>query len=210
MEPKDLRFVAELHLRFFPDGFFPRLGRAFLMQYYRSFLSSRTTVAVVAEDGGVPCGYLVGMLDPAAHRRELLRDHGLRLALSALAALSVRPRLAGDFARTRLRRYGRAVLRQLRPGPVAEGGPGPAAPAVLSHVAVLESSRTSGVGTTLVEHFVAAARAARRESACLVTRSGDQGAGPFYTRLGWTSSGTRRTDDGQSLDYYTLSLQEDQ
>lgn len=209
MEPVDLELAVQLHERLFPDGFFARLGRAFLVKYYESFLDSPTATAVVAEREGVRCGYLVGMLDPVAHRREVLRRHGLRLALSALAALSVRPRLAAEFVRTRSGRYGRALLRQLRPGPAA-AGPGSAVsamPAVLSHVAVLESSRAEGVGTALVEHFVTSARAAGRESACLVTRS-DDGAGSFYTRLGWTSSGARRTDDGLSLDYYTLSLQE--
>jgi len=208
MEPVDVDFAAQLHATFFPDGFFARLGRAFLVRYYRSFLDSPTATAVVAERDGVLCGYLVGMLDPSAHRREALRRHGLRLALVALTALAVRPRLAKDFLRTRLRRYGRALLRQLRADPAQGGGSGLAAPAVLSHVAVPESFRGAGVGTVLVEHFLASARAAGRESACLVTLSGDVGAGAFYTRLGWTPSGSRRTDDGASLDYYTRSLQE--
>lgn len=206
MKPVDLVFAAELHMRFFPDGFFPRLGRAFLIEYYRSFLDSPTATAIVAERDGAPCGYLVGMLNPVAHRREVVRRHGRRLALRAVGSLAVRPRLAVEFTRTRLHRYGRALFRQARPGAARPGTPGPSAPAVLSHVAVADPFRAAGAGTALVEHLVASARAAGRESVCLVTRSGDDGAGPFYTRLGWTLSGTRHTDDGLSLDYYTRSL----
>ena len=41
MNTADLGFVVREHRRHFPDGFFARLGRGFLREYYRAFLLSQ-------------------------------------------------------------------------------------------------------------------------------------------------------------------------
>lgn len=180
--------MAQLHARRLPHGFFVLLGEGFLRAYHRSFMDSPTAVALVLDRGGAPVGFVVGTTDPHRHRREVMRRHGLRLALSGLAALARRPRVAALFARTRTVRYARAVLRALRRSGAAQPLAGPAsATSVLSHVAVDTAVEGSGAGRALVEAFCDAARAAGAGRVELLTLADERGAGAFYERLGWTA-----------------------
>ncbi|GAB2873548.1 GNAT family N-acetyltransferase [Streptomyces mayteni] len=205
MTPGDLPFVVEEHLGHFPDGFFARLGTGFLTAYTHTYLTGPDARSYVADTGGRPLGFLVGVLDPPAHRRHVLRSHGPRLAGRALLGLVVRPRLAWHFLRTRLGRY----LRKLTPGrratsPTSAARPG--ATAVLSHVVVTRSARSSGIGAALLHRFVSDAATAGCARASLVTAVGPDGAGPYYERHGWVLRGETHTPDGRRLATYDLSL----
>ena len=196
---QDLAYVVDAHADNFPDGFFARLGPRFLRQYYRTFLDGPLATCVVVEHEGRPCGYLVGILDPPQHRRLMLRYHAVSLALAAGLGMFRRPRLAATFVVTRLGRYRAALVRSSRGG--AARGPAMRT-AVLSHVAVSEAYRRSGIGTILVDEFLAEAHAAGCARACLVTQAGPEGAGDFYARRGWTFTHQRRTTEGRDLTYY--------
>ncbi|TDC18179.1 GNAT family N-acetyltransferase [Streptomyces sp. 8K308] len=205
MTPTDLPFVVEEHLGHFPHGFFARLGAGFLTSYTRTYLTGAHARAYVVEAAGRPVGFLVGVLDPPAHRRHVLRSHGPRLAARALASLTVRPALAWHFLRTRLVRY----LRRLVPGratPAAGPVASPGVTAVLSHVVVVSSARSLGIGEALVGRFVAEAAAAGCARASLVTQLGPDGAGPYYERHGWLARGETRTLEGRRLVTYDLPL----
>lgn len=119
----DLRATARLHRAQLPDGFFARLGSGFLSVYHRGFLDGPDAVALVVRDAGAVVGFLVGTTDNREHYRWLVRRRGPFLAARALAAMLTRPRLAVEFARTRVRRYLRGLIRLLR-------GRGGAAPAI--------------------------------------------------------------------------------
>ncbi|RKN06004.1 GNAT family N-acetyltransferase [Streptomyces radicis] len=205
MASADLPFVVEEHLGHFPHGFFARLGAGFLTSYTRTYLTGPEARAYVVEAAGRPVGFLVGVLDPPAHRRHVLRSHGPRLAARALVSLAVRPRLARHFLRTRLLRYLRGLLpRRAAPGAAPAANPG--VTAVLSHVVVTRSARSLGIGETLIGRFVADAAVAGCARVSLVTASGPDGAGPYYERRGWLPRGETRTPEGRLLATYDVPL----
>ncbi|MBP8535526.1 N-acetyltransferase [Streptomyces sp. MK37H] len=208
MAHEDLPFVVDEHRAHFPDGFFARLGPRFLTAYTATYLGTPHARGYIAEVGGLPAGFLVGVIDPAAHRGQLVRKHGTRLALRACAALSLRPLLTLHFIRTRLSRYCRKLLparytrgqEELRP--VRRDG----ATAVLSHVAVNGSARSLGLGSALIERFTQDAAAAGCARVNLVTAAGPDGAGRYYERLGWRFAGSTRTPEGRSFLTYEYPL----
>ncbi|MFI6008676.1 GNAT family N-acetyltransferase [Streptomyces sp. NPDC051243] len=210
MDTEHLRFVVGEQRRLFPDGFFSRLGPGFLTAHTRTYLTSPHAVGFVAEVDGAPVGYLVGVVDPALHRRHLLRAHGPGLAVRAAAALAVRPALAVNFLRTRLPRYARKLLPGRRAGASASAAPAPPAvhdrEAVLAHVAVCEEARSYGIGGQLMERFADFAVVAGCTRVSLVTAAGPAGAGPYYERRGWERRAETHTPDGKHLLVYARPL----
>ena len=201
MDEADLPFVVGQHRYHFPDGFFARLGRKFLRRYYQPFLHSPYARAYLAERDGRPTGYLVGVIDPAGHRSHLLRTQGRALTFSAVGALAVRPRLALHFLHTRLGRYVRVLFGRRVPGR-SEGVTDARSLAVLLHVAVAPKAQSSGVGSALIDRFVADAAATGCDRVMLVTAAGPGGAGPYYLRRGWELRGEHTTVDGRPLATY--------
>ena len=204
MTTADLRFAAATHRTYLPDGFFPSLGPAFMRAYLGTFLDSRVSVALLAERGGEPVGFLVGSFDHGAHVRQTIRRHGARLLILGVLSMLVRPSVGWRFIRTRAARYLRRLrLRTTRPrggrsGPVPAGG--------LGHLVVVPGHRGLGIGSALsVEyaHRVATYGVVRAQ---LTTRAGAAGAGPFYERLGWRSEATFADPDGLEWTRYQLEL----
>ncbi|MFG2557262.1 GNAT family N-acetyltransferase [Streptomyces sp. NPDC048581] len=208
MDTSHLPFVVSEHRRLFPDGFFARLGPAFLTAHTRTYLTSPHATGFVAEVDGGPVGYVVGIVDPALHRRHLLRAHGAGLALRASAALAVRPALTAHFLRTRLPRYSRKFMSGRRAEALAT--PQPHSPhgreAVLAHVAVREEYRSFAIGGRLIERFADFAVLAGCTRMSLVTASGPAGAGPYYEQRGWQQRGETHTPDGKHLLVYARPL----
>ncbi len=203
----DLTFVAGLQARALPHGFFHQLGEGFLRRYLATYASSDAAVALVAERGDARMGFLVGTLDPSAHRQEVLRGHGRRLAASGSLALVRRPRVAAGFLRTRAVRYAAGAARSLRAqgadtAPAA--GPASRPTAVLNHVAVIPEARGLDAGTRLVEEFLGRVRAAGLDAARLVTLAGPDGAAGFYDRLGWHAAGGYVDGDGVAWTRYEV------
>lgn len=192
--PADVAFAARLHADALPHGFFASLGEPYLRAYYRSFLTSPHACALVARLQDEPIGFVVGVLDPQAHRRFTIRRHGARLALRGAGALLRRPPLGLNFMLTRLGRYTKGITRTLCPRraqPLTdEQGAAFSGLGVLSHVAVMPAERGSGVGEVLVDAFVTAARRAGLRRIELLTLADELGATTFYDRLGW-----RRTEE---------------
>ncbi|HWL97938.1 MAG TPA: GNAT family N-acetyltransferase [Nocardioidaceae bacterium] len=205
MSPADLGFVVREHRRHFPHGFFARLGGGFLREYYRAFLTSAKSRTVVAELDGAPVGYLVGVTDPAAHRSHVVHRHGRVLVARAVAAMLVRPSLAFRFLRTRVGLYTRKLLRRgprVPSGGSVEASDDGCATAVLTHVAVTPEAQSIGIGTELIDRFDREVAGVGCDRLALVTASGDDGAGPYYRRRGWTPRGDRSTPDGLRLTTY--------
>lgn len=194
----DLPYVVREHRVHFPDGFFAKLGPAFLTAYYDGYAFSDGARAYVAEAQGRAIGYLVGVTDVVAHRRHMLRRHRRSMLLRGLAALAFRPRLAGNFLRTRVGRYGRALLRRGEPPSPDEQEPA-ARMAVLTHVAVTQAERSQGAGSALVERFLTDAASAGCELVTLVTASGPGGAREYYSSRGWQERGNHEDGDNRWL-----------
>ena len=201
-------FAAELHRAALPHGFFAKLGTRFLRGYYRAFVASPYAIALVVDSDEQPLGMVVGAAQPAAHMRWVLRHQGWRLALLGATALAARPLLAARFVRTRVGRYARAWMRARRGAPAPQ--PADARPtAFLSHVAVLDGARGTGIGGALVAAFAERARAAGAERVTLTTLDGPQGAAAFYRREGWSPAGTTTGADGQRSLAFSLDLAAD-
>lgn len=199
---RDLDFVVRQHLTHFPDGFFAKLGRRFLREYYRSYLHCSGAVILLALRGAEPVGYLAGAVDPMEHRRCLLRRHGKRLTAHALWAMVGKPRVALLFLRTRAVRYARRLLRSTPSG----GGQATSTPAVLGYVGVSPSAQGEGVGSALVWRFEEEARYAGRDEVLLVTGADGRGAERFYAKEGWTRGDEHTTTDGRRLVTFTKPL----
>jgi ribosomal protein S18 acetylase RimI-like enzyme len=206
LEPRDLPAVARLHGEALPHGFLARLGQRFLRAYDATFADSPHAIALVADVGGHPLGFILGVLDPVSHRAWLRRERRARLAVLGFLGLAARPGVAVHFARTRMTRYARAW--RGAPGGVTDGTRLQPV-AVLSHIAVEEGGRGLGAGRVLVDAFVAAARAAGASEARLLTAKADEGASAFYRRLGWAHRGTRAADGSSPrMDELALRLPE--
>lgn len=198
----DVHGSADLQHRFLPDSFFARLGPGFLRAYHRTFVESPHALGFAATVSGRQVGFLVGTTHARMHYSWVLRHHGLRLAVIAVAALLLRPRLLKFFLQTRARRYLGAALKLARRRPAAvavvEGSASAGAEAQLTHVAVSDEARGAGAGRRLVECFEHHARRAGCSRAYLLTRVGDSGARAFYERLGWSATTERVDGDGRA------------
>lgn len=189
MTVDDVVATSEIHARELPHGYFPQLGPRFLAAYHRSFVESPHAVAMVATLDGKVAGFIVGTTRTAAHYRHVIRRHGLRLAVHAIAGLLRNPAAVAHLLRSRLRRYVRAVARYAPGRGASRTGttrrPDRGSVAVLTHVAVLPAARGHGLGAELVRAFVDELRAADVGEVRLVTIVGEEGAAGFYDRLGW-------------------------
>lgn len=190
----DLPWAAAQHRCHFPDNVIGRLGRRLLTGYYRTFLDSTYAVATVVEVDGEPAGYLVGVLDIAAHRQLLWRFHGLNLGLATAQAFLRHPVLgAGIIAR-------RLQLRLLR-HPVTAPVAGERI-AVLSHVAVDSARQGHGLGGLLVDDFLAACSVAGAGRICVATADQAPRAARMYLSRGFVLTGRSRTFDGRMIRLY--------
>lgn len=206
MTRHDISFVTNEHRTFFPDNVMSRLGGPFLRRYYTTFLDTPYAVATIAETVGQSCGYLVGILDTGAHRRLLLRRHGVTLVATSLMGFLFHPR----FASALLVRQARLRFQRRRRRNESRGtATAPAHVAVLSHVATVQTMRGSGVGSALVSRFEASCRAHGADRVSLATLDGPGGAGQFYVRLGWHLKARRQTFDGRWIRLYDLELHDD-
>ena len=178
---EDLDLCTSLHAETLPHGFFAKLGFRFLRAYLATFVASPHAAALAATVEDAPVGFVVGPLQPRAHARWVMRHRGPRLALLGLLGLASRPGLAWRFARTRVARY-RGAWRRGRAAAPAEAT---SEPAVLAHVAVAPGAQGAGLGTLLVDEFVAAARNAGCDEVVLSTLAGPDGAAAFYRSRGW-------------------------
>jgi ribosomal protein S18 acetylase RimI-like enzyme len=206
----DIASVAALHAEALSHGFFASLGPSYLRTYYRSFLASPYACALAAGPEGGPVGFVVGVLDPVAHRRFTVHHYGARMAVQGGLALLRHPNLGLEFLCTRLGRYTSGLLRSLRPRRV--GPPSPQHQSlhsrlgVLSHVAVVPAVRGSGIGEALVDGFVGSARRSGVRRLELLTLGDGLGATRFYDRLGWRCEGVVM-DDGREYAKFGLDLE---
>lgn len=200
----DADATARLHIEHLSVGLFPRLGHRFVACWHRAYVQSPHAVALVAvepgpDGGGRIAGFLVGALDRLAFQQELLTRYRTRLAVRAVVALALRPRVLADFLRTRLRPYLHR-LRAPRRKPSVPPGAQPAAPvADLAAVAVDPVLRRTGTGRRLTETFVDRCTTAGAVRVELVTAADSAASVAFYTSTGWTARRRYDTRDGCAL-----------
>jgi len=205
----DVLEAAQLHLQVLDMEFLSRFGPRFMRAYYRAWLHSAGSIALVArDDDGSLLGVLLGATDPAAHVNAMVKGHGIRLASTILARAITHPRLAKDLVVTRGRRYARGLMR------LVAGRFGSRGASVrhdervvgeITHVLVHPDAQGRGAGRELVARAVTVAREAGVQELMLVTPP-DMEARHFYERLGWRADGAMRSQSGEDFLRYRLKL----
>lgn len=211
---EELREAAWLHTRELPHEFLTRFGPGFLARYYRAFVESpyATALAVPGEATNRLDGVLLATFDTPAHYALLVRRHGLALAGHAALRALRSPRFARDLLRTRLMRYARGIVRGLGRGIARSAGSeerrevSPERVGFMAYVAVAADRRGRGIGGSLLRAYEEQARAAGLKRLDLVTFPDERGAGPFYSRIGWTFSEEIVSRSGERYALYTRSL----
>lgn len=207
--PEDFEHTARLHRAHLKLGLFPKLGRSFLARYQQTFLDSPHGIALVArtEDGEI-VGALFGTTSNPDHYRWVVRNCGHDLAFAGCRALVMRPSLAWSFARTRLGRYVRGLIRHTQSRSDGSAKPAQSGPvSVLSHIVIADSARRRGIGRQLVDAFKDRARTQGARRAVLITQEGGLGA-PFFEKIGCSFLARRQSQDGSAVREYTLALEE--
>ncbi|GAA1432553.1 hypothetical protein GCM10009616_22290 [Microlunatus lacustris] len=194
LQPADVRPLARLHRRAFPDFFLSTLGEPFLVEFYRGFLHDDTAVAVVARGPeGAVLGAAVGTLRPVDFFPRLLRRRWPGFVWASLRAVlsqpSATPRLLGAV------RY-------------RGGADGHGSGALLSSICVDPGHRTRGLGGQLVKAWARRAGAAGASTAFLNTDAeGNDAVNAFYRKNGWVPSQHFTTPLGRAMIRYSLELE---
>ena len=223
---EELREAAWLHTRELPHGlhtrelpheFLTRFGPGFLARYYRAFVESphATALAVSAEPDAVANrldGVLLATFDTLAHYALLVRRHGLALAGHAALRALRSPGFARDLLRTRLLRYARGIGRGLSrhfarsAGSEERRDTSTERVGFMTYVAVAADRRGRGIGGSLLGAYEEQAREAGLERLDLVIFPDERGAGPFYSRIGWTFAEEIVCHGAAPSELYTRSL----
>ena len=207
----DLAPAARLHRCVLDMEFLSRYGQAFMRTYYEAWVEAPQGIALAAVDEhDIVVGALLGAIDPAAHTRGMVRQHGVKLGARLAVQALGQPTLARDLIVTRGRRYVRGLARLVtawsrrRREPPIAGTRGPAV-GEITHVAVQPDRQGLGIGRALVDAAVTAGRNADLDELVLVTPP-DLAAGTFYERLGWLASGEVTSQSGEVFRRYRFPL----
>lgn len=187
--PDDVRPLARLHRRAFPGFFLSTLGEAFLVEFYRAFLTDPTAVTVVARtsDGGVH-GAVVGTTQPAGFFGRLVRRRWLGFAAAAARSSVTRPRTVPRLVK---------ALRYRGDAPTGADG------ALLSSICVQPSRRGSGLGRQLERAWLREVAARGVAAAYLTTdREGNDPVNEFYRSGGWVLVDGYTTREGRAMNRY--------
>lgn len=208
LAPGESREAARLHVRELPHEFLTRFGTGFIGRYYRAFAESphATALSVTDPDTERLGGVLLGTFDTGAHYSFLVRRHGLALAGHAALQALGHPALARDLLKTRLWRYLRGILRSV--GFEQEPGTAPERVGFMAYIAVAGDRRSRGMGGALIRAYEDLARRRGLDRLELVTLPDERGAGPFYSRAGWTHEGERTSRSGERYALYARALRD--
>lgn len=189
----DVDAVARLHLTAFPGFFLSSLGPRFLTEFYRSFVTDRDGISVVARAGdGRLLGVAVGTTTPAGFFRRLLIRRGPWFAAAALRSALSEPS---------------CIARLLRAVRYRGGVPTPVSGALLNSICVDPDERRLGVGAALLTAWSERARDMGAHSAFLTTdAAGNDAVNAFYRRARWSMAGSYPTPEGRQMNCYTIEL----
>lgn len=193
MTVADVPDVVRIHGAGFKGFFLTFLGPGFLRQLYLGVVKDPSGIAVVAESNGAPIGFVVGTSEPAGLYKRLLRLRLVPFAFYAALAVLRKPSAAPRLLR--------ALTRSKHaPDPSTRCGE-------MMSLAVLPSAQVKGVGTHLVEEFIAELR--RRNALGIVMTTdalNNDKVNRLYIHLGFNRSRTFTTPEGRQMNEYRIDI----
>jgi ribosomal protein S18 acetylase RimI-like enzyme len=190
----DLSAVVDIHVRAFPGFFLTSLGRHFLLELYRGFLTRESGRLLVSEVQGRVAGFTAGTLSPEQFFRQLLLARWFAFAAAAMGATLLRPRVVVPRLLSALRYRGE------RPPMLTDA-------ALLSAIAVDPHRGGTGIGTILVDGFCReAAQSGLRFIYLTTDRDDNEATRRFYARQGFHADSEIRRRDGRVMVRYVREL----
>ena len=190
-----LQDVVRVHLAAFPGFFLARLGRRFLLEYYRCVCRYEHGLVLTAEREGRLIGFVAGFGSPAAFRA-FMRARALHFAIPAAIGILRRPVLLGRF-----------VAAYAGTGGTADAAAEANDTCELASLGVDPAYEGQGIGRALVETFCAAARASGARRVCLSTDARDNDrVNRFYRSLGFAPSHRERRSGSRVMQHYVRVL----
>lgn len=177
--------VAALHLAYLPTPFSDLPGVRLLAAYYRAVSVGQGAVGYIAEEADGVVGYVCGVWDGRALRRQLVRCAWPELLGWGALQVAIRPALlAGMVAR-------------LRP----TSGSGDGAGYELRPIVVAPRARGSGVAAALLDRLLADAARRGFGTLYLFAAAANGRANAFYRNHGFVPTGSRETAGRHDLRY---------
>jgi len=190
--PEDLPGIVVIHQKAFSEFFLTLLGGEFLRRYYALVLNYPSGIVLVSERGGVLDGFVCGFVEPPEFYRLMWRSKRT-FVLPALSALIRHPSLASGVL------YG---IQRIH----TSASKGPARSCELSSIAVAPEASGNGLGKTLVQAFVAQARAMDAQCVYLTTDAdGNESANALYRQVGFQHSQRFLQRRGRWMNRYVIT-----
>jgi ribosomal protein S18 acetylase RimI-like enzyme len=191
MKPIEASQVADLHMRAFPGYFLSQLGGRFLALYYSEICADPAGIALVCHNESKIVGFAVGMMNPAGFYQRLFKRRGFSFMLAAIRSTLRHPSL---------------IRRLLHAPKYADTLPRGEELAVLSSIAVAPEARGSGVGTLLMEEFVASVKRRGGKDIFWGAKKREDGTNRFYQKFGSSEVKEVRDSKGEAILEYHLRL----
>ena len=190
----DLNSIADIHIRSFQGFFLTLMGRRFLEQLYRCFISYSDGLCIVACENDEIVGFAAGALRPEVFFRRVKRRKWFAFTVAALPAIFLRPHRI-------LRRLIAAIFSR---GEVLTAYPNAA---LLSSIAVEPRYEGKGIGRKLVSAFCQKIQDAGLNAVYLTTdRDNNDRVNKFYLQLGFSIENTFVQSGKRVMNLYALKI----
>jgi ribosomal protein S18 acetylase RimI-like enzyme len=194
LERKDVAAVVEIHLRSFQGFFLSQLGRRFLAELYRGFVTDSSAICLIALRGGEPQGFVAGTSDSERFFRSLLQKRWYAFVIAAIPGLVRHP------LQVSRKLFSALFFRGDKPAALRNS-------ALLSSIAVSPGANGRGIGRRLVEDFCSEAAARGCTSVYLTTDLDDnQLANDFYARCGFTVESVIKKSRDRRMNRYLRQI----
>ena len=90
-DSKNIKFIAELHKRAFPEFFLTQLGTGFLKTLYKGYMEDMESGIIVAEESNTIVGFIAYSNDYPRFFKGLIKHHLPKFAICSLVAVIRHP-----------------------------------------------------------------------------------------------------------------------
>ncbi len=193
-DPSHLDSIIQIHLAAFEGFFLQSMGKRFLKELYRGFLTEPSGLCMVAIDGNAVLGFVVGTTEPERFFRKLLRNRWHAFVLAGVPSLALHPLSAGKKLLSAL------CYRGERPPELPNA-------TLLSSIGVVSTRRGAGIGKILISAFCEEATASGALSVFLTTdRDKNDAVNHFYLANGFSLHSSFLKERNRRMNLYTRAI----